>query len=92
MWGIKKYKRKWPGVLIAVALTTTLSWAIGFEKNLEGRADQIADPALTGLVANLGKAQLEESRLAETKASLMVALKEARRDALQRGRSGAPGL
>ncbi len=91
MWGIKKYKRKWPGVLIAVALTTTLSWAIGFEKNLEGRADQIADPALTGLVADLGKAQLEESRLAETKASLMVALKEARRDAIRAGEAARLG-
>ncbi len=91
MWGIKKYKRKWPGVLIAVALTTTLSWAIGFEKNLEGRADQIADPALTGLVADLGKAQQEESRLAETKASLMVALKEARRDALRAGEAARLG-
>ncbi|MCC7277038.1 MAG: sodium-independent anion transporter, partial [Chromatiaceae bacterium] len=91
MWGIKKYQRKWPGVLIAVALTTTLSWAIGFEKNLEGQADQIADPTLTGLVADLGKAQREESRLAETKASLMVALKEARRDALRAGEAARLG-
>ncbi len=82
MWGIKQYKRKWPGVLIAVALTTSLSWAIGFEKNLEGQTEQIADPGLAELVAGLGKAQAEEARLVAAKASLMVALKEARREAL----------
>ncbi|KPK39927.1 MAG: sulfate transporter [Gammaproteobacteria bacterium SG8_47] len=31
MWGFKKYLPKLPGVLIAVAVTTVLSWAVGFE-------------------------------------------------------------
>ncbi|MBI5330429.1 MAG: SulP family inorganic anion transporter [Betaproteobacteria bacterium] len=37
MWAIRKYQPKWPGVLIAVALTTTLSWAMGFEQTLGGK-------------------------------------------------------
>jgi SulP family sulfate permease len=32
MWAIRKYRPKWPGVLIAVVLTTLVSWGIGFEK------------------------------------------------------------
>lgn len=31
MWGLKKYYPKWPGVLVAVATTTAVSWLIGFE-------------------------------------------------------------
>jgi len=30
MWGMKKYLPKFPGVLVAVALTTLASWTIGF--------------------------------------------------------------
>jgi len=31
MWGLRKYVPKLPGVLVAVVLTTLVSWAIGFE-------------------------------------------------------------
>ena len=31
MWGMKKRMPKWPNVLVAVAVTTLVSWAIGFE-------------------------------------------------------------
>ena len=31
MWGMKRYAPKLPGVLVAVVLTTVVSWAIGFE-------------------------------------------------------------
>ena len=46
MWAIKKYRPKWPGVLIAVVITTAVSWAIGFEQNAEGRLEQVRDPEL----------------------------------------------
>jgi len=32
MWLLRKYAPRWPGVLIAVAVTTLASWQIGFEK------------------------------------------------------------
>ncbi len=83
MWGIKKFRPKWPGVLMAVALTTTLSWASGFEKNLEAGAHEIADPILAGRVADLVQAQREETRLAEAKSDLMATLKTARQEASQ---------
>jgi SulP family sulfate permease len=50
MWGIKKYSPKLPGVLIAVVVTTLLSWAIGFERNADGKLEQIADPELMVVV------------------------------------------
>ncbi len=31
MWGLKKYLPKLPGVLVAVVLTTFVSWAVGYE-------------------------------------------------------------
>ncbi|OGT88595.1 MAG: DNA repair protein [Gammaproteobacteria bacterium RIFOXYA12_FULL_61_12] len=37
MWGVKRYRPKWPGVLIAVAVTTTLSWGLGFAQSLGGQ-------------------------------------------------------
>jgi sulfate permease, SulP family len=43
MWGMKKFAPKMPGVLIAVALTTVVSWAINFEHNGKGKIEEIMD-------------------------------------------------
>ena len=43
MWGLKKYAPKLPGVLIAVAITSVVSYSIGFEHNSVGRVEQIMD-------------------------------------------------
>lgn len=43
MWLMKKYIPKLPGVLVAVTITTVVSWAIGFEQNGSGKVDQIVD-------------------------------------------------
>ena len=50
MWGLKKKAPKLPGVLIAVVLTTLISWAIGFEQNSKGKIAEIADPKILALV------------------------------------------
>jgi SulP family sulfate permease len=50
MWSIRKYAPKLPGVLIAVVVTTLLSWSIGFERNAAGAPEQIADPELQAVV------------------------------------------
>lgn len=50
MWSIKKFKPKLPGVLIAVVVTTLLSWSIGFERNAAGSLEQVADPELAAVV------------------------------------------
>jgi SulP family sulfate permease len=49
MWGLKKYAPKMPGVLIAVALTTIVSWSIGFEHNSTGKIEEIMDAEIKTL-------------------------------------------
>ncbi len=51
MWVIRKKAPKLPGVLIAVALTTTASWLIGFEQNATATVEQVAEPEAKVLLA-----------------------------------------
>ncbi len=44
MYGLKRLNPRIPNVLIAVALTTIVSWAIGFEHNTVATVDQIKVP------------------------------------------------
>jgi SulP family sulfate permease len=79
MWVLKKYAPRLPGVLIAVVLTTLISWAVGFEKNSSGSVVQVADPELRTQVENVIAAVAEEDRLnveiSEKSEALSVALK-----------------
>jgi SulP family sulfate permease len=50
MWAIRKWVPKWPGVLIAVAITTVVSWQIGFERNATASLAQIAEPEAQALL------------------------------------------
>ncbi len=43
MWLLKRYLPKWPGVLVAVVLTTVVSWAISFERHTSAELSQFAD-------------------------------------------------
>jgi SulP family sulfate permease len=47
--GLKKFYPKWPGVLMAVVVTTLISWMIGFEENGGGVVGAIPQglPAIT---------------------------------------------
>jgi SulP family sulfate permease len=80
MWVIKKFKPKWPGVLIAVVVTTVLSFAIGFEKNAAGRMDQIADPELRAMVEGVAAAAKRQDDMAAAKAVKAGALTAAQRE------------
>ncbi len=50
MWVVRKKAPRLPGVLIAVAVTTVISWAIGFERNATTTLEQIAEPETRALV------------------------------------------
>ena len=67
MWGIKKFFPKMPGVLIAVVLTTAVSWAIDFEHNGVGRIDEIMDAEVKNLA---GKYSQTEARIKELNGKL----------------------
>ena len=62
MWVIRKKIPKLPGVLIAVALTTVVSWQIGFERNTTATLEQIAEPEAQAL---LGEFVRTEARIKE---------------------------
>ncbi len=59
MWAIRKYKPKLPGVLIAVVLTTVISYAIGFEKKAQVMADDVADPQILSMILEYEAAEIE---------------------------------
>ena len=79
MWLMKKYTPRLPGVLFAVVLTTLISWAIGFERNSNGMADQVGDPQLRLQVARVMQANAEVDRInehiARQNAALAVVIK-----------------
>ncbi len=64
MWSLKKWAPKLPGILIAVVMTTLLSWGTNFENNVEGTLAQIKDPELKTLIEQVDQmaARLDESR------------------------------
>jgi SulP family sulfate permease len=51
MWAIRKYLPKLPGVLVAVGLTTLVSWQIGYERNVKAGIEQMADAEAQALLA-----------------------------------------
>ncbi|MEW6163527.1 MAG: SulP family inorganic anion transporter [Pseudomonadota bacterium] len=82
MWAIRKWAPKLPGVLIAVALTTLVSWQIGFERNVAVGLDQIAEPEAYAL---LGDYMAAEARIAEINAQMAAKGRELQ----QRRKNGA---
>jgi len=67
MYGLKRLLPKIPNVLVAVTLTTLISWATGFEHNAAVDISAIASPKARGLIAAFNKAilaipPLEEER------------------------------
>ncbi|MDZ7655873.1 MAG: SulP family inorganic anion transporter [Sulfurimicrobium sp.] len=57
MMGLKKFAPKLPGVLIAVALTTIVSWAIGFEHNGTGKIETIMNPEIKILATEFSQTE-----------------------------------
>lgn len=81
MWSIKKYAPKLPGVLIAVVVTTLLSWSIGFERDADGKLEQIADTELHAVVQQSMVAAQQMDDLNTQIADRSTALKAAQKTA-----------
>jgi SulP family sulfate permease len=67
MWGVKRFRPRWPGVLIAVVVTTTLSWYIGFERGNSGHTAHIASPDVQTLAREVAET---DRRIAEINAEM----------------------
>jgi len=63
MWGLKKFAPKMPSVLIAVVVTTLVSWAIGFEHNSSGRIEEIMDAEVKTLANEFSRTEVKMSEL-----------------------------
>ncbi|MCE5182787.1 MAG: SulP family inorganic anion transporter [Betaproteobacteria bacterium] len=63
MWGLKKFVPKMPGVLIAVALTTIVSWSIGFEHNSKGKIESIMDVEVKTLANDFSLTEIKIDEL-----------------------------
>ena len=80
MFGLKKVTPKIPNVLVAVALTTVISWAIGFEHNVKVDVSKIDSPKTIELITSFNKTLDEISTLAKERteaANLMKTAKKA---------------
>jgi sulfate permease, SulP family len=69
IWAIRKKAPKLPGVLIAVALTTVVSWQIGFERNASATLEQIADAEAHALLTEFVRT---EARIREINGQIVV--------------------
>ncbi len=72
---LKRFFPKLPNVLIAVVVTTILSWQIGFEQNTKARHEVIADSAVQGLVVGYINGAANIRSLKETLAGRGVELR-----------------
>jgi SulP family sulfate permease len=80
IWATRRYAPKLPGVLIAVALTTLVSWQIEFERNTTASFDQVAEPEAKAMLDEFtrieGRIADIESQIAAKSAELKKAHRE----------------
>ncbi|MFN7753981.1 MAG: SulP family inorganic anion transporter [Pseudomonadota bacterium] len=75
IWACRRWLPRWPGVLVAVALTTAASAWIGFERVADAPLEALADPRMQSVAAELQQARL---RIREIEARLAAARDEQR--------------
>lgn len=74
MFILKKISPKIPNVLVAVAITTVISWAIGFEHNATVDIARIGSPKAKELIANFNRSQEEISALSKQRTEITTQL------------------
>ncbi len=79
MVGLKRLAPKVPNVLVAVVVTTTLSWMIGFEHNTSADSSSIQSPAALQLVTSFNEAIKGADPLSEERTKTSKALENARK-------------
>jgi sulfate permease, SulP family len=84
MYGLKRISPKIPYVLVAVAATTLISWAAGFQHDTVVGLSAIQSPKATGLISQFNAAVGEIAPLEKKRTEIYRAMEEAkqRRDAL----------
>ena len=70
MYGLAKLSSKIPYVLIAVVITTLLSWAIGFERFQVVDADQIVSAEVKETLESFNRMKMQTSALLAKRSQL----------------------
>ncbi|MEW6067443.1 MAG: SulP family inorganic anion transporter [Nitrospirota bacterium] len=78
MFVLKKINPRIPNVLVAVTITTVISWAIGFENNIKIDITKIESPKTTELIANFNKTLDEISIVAKERTNNTLRMEEAK--------------
>jgi len=73
---IKWYNNRLPGVLIAVIITTIVSWAIGFEKNVTADIMQIGSSEVRDTIKKFNNRLIEIDSLSNVRTDLKVKIHE----------------
>ena len=76
MYGLRRIDRRIPYVLVAVAITTVISWATGFEHNTKAPASTIHSERVRELLRGFNGSVTEMDRMAGERAALTVKLGE----------------
>jgi SulP family sulfate permease len=63
IWAFRRWLPRWPGVLVAVALGTVVSWGIGFERNANAPVDAFTDPHVRSIAHDYQQARDRASAL-----------------------------
>ena len=80
MWAIRRMAPRLPGVLIAVAVTTTASWLIGFEQNATATIDGIAEPEARALLTEFVRTEARIKEINDQLGAKAAGLKALRKD------------
>ena len=60
---LKRHRPAWPGVLIAVALTTLVSWATGFERQTHADSTRFSDVQVRNMIESLAALSVRATEL-----------------------------
>ncbi len=76
MYGLRRLNPKIPNVLVAVMVTTLLSWATGFQNNYKTDASMIESSQMKETIQEYNACLLEIERLSEARTALDPTIKE----------------
>jgi len=77
MYGLRRIDRRIPNVLVAVAVTTIISWATGYERNIKAPVQSVSSKEAQQLVGKFNDAVNEINKLANDRAALSPRISEA---------------
>jgi len=89
MFLLRKVAPRLPGVLIAVTLTTVVSWQIGFERNASARVEDVMDKEARTLLVEFVNADMRIRQLDEQLAEKARELKKLRKTGGELGHEAA---